>query len=72
MFGWLTQLFGNSGGNAKRYSSDDLRKMNKRQLEQHARKFGVELDRRLNKQQLIKETVKAQAKGIKNTRKKKL
>ena len=41
MFGWLTQLFGNSGGNAKRYSSDDLRKMNKRQLEQHARKFGV-------------------------------
>ena len=47
------------------YTGEELRKMNKRQLEQHARKFGVELDRRLNKQQLIKETVKAQAKGIK-------
>jgi DNA-binding protein H-NS len=65
MFGWLTQLFGNGGGNAKRYSSDDLRKMNKIQLEQHARKFGVELDRRENKEKLIKETIKAQAKGIK-------
>ena len=73
MFGWLIELFGGDCCAAvKRYSGDDLRKMNKRQLEQHARKFGVELDRRLNKQQLIKETVKAQAKGIKNTRKKKL
>ena len=73
MFGWLIELFGGDCcADVKRYSGDDLRKMNKRPLEQHARKFGVELDRRLNKQQLIKETVKAQAKGIKNTRKKKL
>ena len=73
MFGWLRELFGDvCCADVKRYSSEELRKMNKRQLEQHARKFNVELDRRLNKQQLIKETVKAQAKGIKNTRKKKL
>jgi len=67
MFGWLRELFGNTCccSDAKRYAGEELRKMNKRQLEQHARKFGVELDRRLNKQQLIKETVKAQAKGIK-------
>ena len=63
MFGWLTQLFGNSGGNAKRYSSDDLRKMNKRQLEQHARKFGVELDRREKKETLVKRAYKAQFDG---------
>ncbi|SVD27577.1 uncharacterized protein METZ01_LOCUS380431 [marine metagenome] len=66
MFGWLRELFGDSCcSDLKRYSSEDLRKMNKLQLEKHARKFGVELDRRLNKQQLIKETVKAQAKHIK-------
>jgi hypothetical protein len=66
MFGWLRELFGDTCcSDAKRYTGEELRKMNKRQLEQHARKFGVELDRRLNKQQLIKETVKAQAKGIK-------
>jgi len=66
MFGWLREFFGdNCCSDAKRYTGEELRKMNKRQLEQHARKFGVELDRRLNKQQLIKETVKAQAKGIK-------
>ena len=62
MFGWLRELFGSTCKNLKKYSSEELRKMNKIQLEQHARKYGVELDRRLNKQQLIKETVKAQIK----------
>ena len=65
MFGWLRELFSNSCLDTKRYSSEELRKMSKLQLEKHARKFGVELDRRLNKQQLIKETILAQAKGVK-------
>ncbi len=65
MFGWLRELFGGSCcSDTKRYSSEDLRRMNKLQLEKHARKFGVELDRRLNKQQLIKETLKAQVRNV--------
>jgi len=65
MFSWLRELWSADCSNLKRYTSEDLKKMSKRQLEEHARKYGVELDRRENKEKLIKETVRAQIKGIK-------
>lgn len=41
-------------------SRTELLSMSKKELEIHARKFGIELDRRRNKETLVKQVLEAQ------------
>jgi len=65
MIGWIKKLL-NIGLKASKslpkHSVDELKLLTKVELEEHGRKFGIELDRRFNKAELIKEVLKAQRK----------
>jgi hypothetical protein len=66
MIGWIKKLLNIGGLKASKslpkHSVDELKLLSKDELEKHGRRFGIEIDRRFNKGQLIKEVLKAQRK----------
>ncbi|SVC52027.1 uncharacterized protein METZ01_LOCUS304881 [marine metagenome] len=65
MLGWLKKLLNidvltEASKSLPKHSVDELKLLSKEDLEKHGRKFGIEIDRRFNKGQLIKEVLKAQ------------
>jgi|TARA_R110000824_G_C15181696_1_gene673840 hypothetical protein len=66
MIGWIKKLLSIGGLKASKslpkHSVDELKLLSKDELEKHGRRFGIEIDRRFNKGQLIKEVLKAQRK----------
>jgi len=66
MIGWIKELLNIGGAKASKslpkHSVDELKLLSKLDLEAHGRKFGIELDRRFGKAELIKEVLKAQRK----------
>jgi len=62
MIGWIKKLFNINGASKSlpTHSLDELKLLTKLELEKHGRKFGIEIDRRFNKGDLIREVIKAQ------------
>lgn len=62
MWSFIVKLFSNCTSDSKptKKNRTELLAMDKRQLEAHARHYGVELDRRKKRETLVNETLQAQ------------
>jgi hypothetical protein len=62
MWSFLKNLFRKNSGNhiTEKKSRTELLAMDKKELELHGRKFGIELDRRRSKEALVKQVLEAQ------------